>query len=474
MRGALRRDEAGVSAAVATVLLFGGVLSIIGLMMISMMPVIEEMEGSVERHDMSSQMTLLAHETSALSERGMPGDSAQATLIPVDGELTWDSLRGGMWYSATWAEGMSLRAKGALDFDDTLEIRHPESFIEAVCITDLRLGPDRPYHYTLDATLEEVSLTVTPGLAMPLGPIDIQLVEDGVEVATRSLRVDEMTTFDLQSLGESVLSSTHALTVFGHVGASGATYVLPNAPEPADKRGQAWSIPLPSGSSTIQLLSETANQVHMTVDGTTSIHYATPTGLARTAVSLTQELTVEESTVAHITTSSPSRLLLVSDAAEEKGTTAWPSMNGAYLGHAFLPPHMNGTLRMANPGESVVTLTWRGGGISVAAGGVEHVAWPPSYEDGAATIDADGDVFLTWVAAKDQSTTDAVPGVMYLPADDTGGLSGGAFSYANLDNGTEETMVVRMAGYTSTWNMTGATTTGGVSCLLYTSDAADE
>ena len=107
----------------------------------------------------------------------MPGDSAQATLIPVDGELTWDSLRGGMWYSATWAEGMSLRAKGALDFDDTLEIRHPESFIEAVCITDLRLGPDRPYHYTLDAALEEVSLTVTPGLAMPLGPIDVQLVE---------------------------------------------------------------------------------------------------------------------------------------------------------------------------------------------------------------------------------------------------------------------------------------------------------
>src|SRR6056300_1685449 len=63
MKGHLRRDEDAVSAAVATVLLFGGVLSIIGLMMISMMPVIEEMEGSVERHDMSSQMTLLAHRT---------------------------------------------------------------------------------------------------------------------------------------------------------------------------------------------------------------------------------------------------------------------------------------------------------------------------------------------------------------------------------------------------------------------------
>ena len=72
MNGAMRRDEQAVSAAVATVLLFGGVLSIIGLMMVSMMPVIEEMEGSVERHDMSAQMTLLASQTNSLSERGMP------------------------------------------------------------------------------------------------------------------------------------------------------------------------------------------------------------------------------------------------------------------------------------------------------------------------------------------------------------------------------------------------------------------
>ena len=228
MRGALRRDEAGVSAAVATVLLFGGVLSIIGLMMVSMMPVIEEMEGSVERHDMSSQMTLLAHETSALAERGMPGDSAGATLIPVDGELKWDSLRGGMWYSATWVEDMSLRARGALDFDDQLEIRHPESFVESVCITDLRLGPDRPYHYTLDAVLDRVSVTVTPGLAMPLGPIEIQLVEDGVEVETTSLRVDEMTTLDLQNRGETVLSSSHALTVFASIGEGGTGKLTAN------------------------------------------------------------------------------------------------------------------------------------------------------------------------------------------------------------------------------------------------------
>ena len=34
---------------------------------------------------MSSQMTLLAHQTAALSETGMPGDSTEIELIPVDG-----------------------------------------------------------------------------------------------------------------------------------------------------------------------------------------------------------------------------------------------------------------------------------------------------------------------------------------------------------------------------------------------------
>ena len=462
MRGSMRRDEGAVSAAVATVLLFGGVLSIIGLMMISMMPVIEEMEGSVERHDMSSQMTLLAHETSALSERGMPGDVAQATLIPVDGELVWDSLRGGMWYSATWAEDMSLRARGALDFDDTMEIRHPESFVEAVCISDLRLGPDRPYYYTLEAVLDSAMVTVTPGLAMPLGPIDVTLVVNGEEASVTSLRVDEMTSFDLTDVDEAVLTSSHELNVYGLVGNSGATYVLPNAPEPADKRGQAWSIPIQAGVHAIQLLSDNANQIHITVDGETTIHYATPTGLARTGVHFHHELNLSEQSVVHITTSAPSRMVLKTGLDATDGVTAWPATNGAYLGNTFLPPHMNGTLRFANPGEKVVTITWRGGGVSVAAGGVEHVEWPPAYDDGAATLDADGDVFVTWGGSTDVGSTDAINGTMFLAADDTGAISGGLFSYANTLNETEERLLLRLAGYTSTWNVSSTTFQSGV------------
>lgn len=470
MRGHLRRDDDAVSAAVATVLLFGGVLSIIGLMMVSMMPVIEEMEGSVERHDMASQMTLLAHETSELSERGMPGDSTHATLIPVDGNLVWDSLRGGMWYSATWTEDMSLRARGALDFDDSLEIRHPESFIEAVCVSDLRLGPDRPYYYTLEDILDSVRITVTPGLAMPLGPVDLELKQGDTTLLTTTLRIDEMRVLDLTSIGESVLSSSHALNVFGQTGESGVTYVLPNAVEPSDKKGHAWSIPLPEGTSTIHVLSEQANQLHLTVDDTTSIHYATPSGLARTAVSFTQSVNVTEPTVLHLTTSAPSRLLLHVNDSSSTGMTPWPSITGAYLGHAFVPPNLNGTLQFSNPGEEIVTVTWRGGGISIAAGDAEHVAWPPAQNEGAATLDADGDVFVRWSPATNISSMDSVAGNMLLPADDTGASSGGVFTLVNEDNTTEERIHVRMQGYTSTWNISHSTNEASTGTFLEAND----
>ena len=59
----LHRNDEALSAAIATVLLFGGVISIISLMMVTMIPVIEELEGSVERHDMAAQMTQFNQQT---------------------------------------------------------------------------------------------------------------------------------------------------------------------------------------------------------------------------------------------------------------------------------------------------------------------------------------------------------------------------------------------------------------------------
>ena len=47
MKNNITRNEDAVSAAIATVLLFGGVVSIIGLMLVSMLPIIEELEAQL-------------------------------------------------------------------------------------------------------------------------------------------------------------------------------------------------------------------------------------------------------------------------------------------------------------------------------------------------------------------------------------------------------------------------------------------
>ena len=121
------RDEDAVSAAVATVLLFGGVISIIGIMLLSLVPVIQELEGSLKRNDMQAQMEIMGHEINLLSESGLPGDSAEVELIPVDGSLRWDRMRGGMWYSASWHEDTTCLLYTSPSPRDVEESRMPSS-----------------------------------------------------------------------------------------------------------------------------------------------------------------------------------------------------------------------------------------------------------------------------------------------------------------------------------------------------------
>ena len=91
-------DDEAVSAAIATVLLFAGVITIISGMMVTVIPVIDELHGAVERENMVGQMEDLAAETSRLSESGTPGDAATMNIRPHTGSLAWDMLEGGTWY----------------------------------------------------------------------------------------------------------------------------------------------------------------------------------------------------------------------------------------------------------------------------------------------------------------------------------------------------------------------------------------
>ena len=67
----LHRDEEAVSAAVATVLLFGRNLNHRADVTLDD-AIIQELEGSLKRNDMQAQMEIMGHEVTLLSESGLP------------------------------------------------------------------------------------------------------------------------------------------------------------------------------------------------------------------------------------------------------------------------------------------------------------------------------------------------------------------------------------------------------------------
>ena len=453
MRSSMQRNEEAVSAAVATVLLFGGVVSIIAMMMVSMIPVIEELEGSIERHDMSSQMTLLAHQTAALSETGMPGDSTEIELVPVDGTLNWNMMQSSMWYSATWVDDTSFRVQGALDYDDEFSVRHPESMNTAVCVDDLRLGPANPYMFTIPEWAESVSMTASPGLALPLGPIEIEIWNQSVKESERELMVDGMYTLDASSYGEIVIHSSHQLHLLISRGDGGTALMQANDPSPVDSTGTSWSLPLPSGTSKIHVVSEVANQIIVTNQTSTS-YYALPSNQNRVGVTFNHQFSLDSAEVIHITTSAPSRLVVQTNIESDVGQIAWPSVDGQFLGHSFVTPSLEGEFVFTNPGLNSVTVTWRGGGLSVAPNQSVIFDWPPAEIDGAPMLDANGDLFVSWRRDTNGS------GLQVIPADDTGALSG-QFHTLHVDGTNVNKIHLARAGIDAKWNLTGSTTSNG-------------
>ena len=421
MKRNLTRNDEAVSAAIATVLLFGGVVSIIGLMLVSMLPIIEELEGSIERDDMSSQMMILAQQTEVLSEHGMPGDSTEVELIPLDGSLSWDSTRGGMWYSSTWLDDTTFRMKGILDFDDQIEVKHPESKTTAVCFSDLRLGPTRPFFYSVPDWIDNLAVSAKQGLASPLGPIKIKMFNGETATDTIQMNVDDTITIDASSISDLRIESSHELMVLASSGQGGAAMITPDNPSKVDQTGRSWTFPVSSGDSIIHVISDEANLITSTINSIEAKHIAASVTDSREGTYWTSTVTLTEDTVITISTSAPSRLILVTDTTATTGTVNLKSSSGSFLGTEFITPQLTGYLELNNPSDSIATATWKGGGISIAAGGTELVEWPPSTTTNTPIIDIDKDILAYW---HNNFSSSNIAGAAVVPAHDTGFSSG--------------------------------------------------
>ena len=436
----LHRDDEAVSAAIATVLLFGGVISIISLMMVTMIPVIEELEGSVERHDMAAQMTQFNQQTATLSEQGMPGDVVTQEFVPVDGALSWDVMRSGMWYSTTWEEDHSFRIREALDFDDMLKIRHPESTTSTACFSDLRLGPDRPYHYTAPTWAESVIFTTKPGLSFPLGPIDVDVLRDGEVQETAELFVDDVQQWSFDNADWS-LESSQELVVHWLRGGEGATEARPTDAN-ADGLGRSWALPLPAGTSHINIVAEELLMVHGNGLFGDFTEVALPSELLNVETKWNKTLELNTAQVVHITTTTNAQLML--SIGDTLGSTTWKSLTGSIHGTSFIPPTQDGFLLLSNPNDEAATVTWRGSGVTIDEKSSYSVAWPPLELDGASNLQSDLPLSVTWTSSSSPI------GVFELGAADTGMESGLMFNsnHSNIYN-----LELRSNGEQSTLNI---------------------
>ena len=415
----MHRDEEAVSAAIATVLLFGGVISIISLMMLTMIPVIEELEGSVERYDMSAQMTQFNHQTTTLSEQGMPGDVVTQEFVPVDGSLSWDMVRSGMWYSSTWQEDHSFRIRDVLDFDDTLKVRHAESTTSTACFSDLRLGPDRPYHYAAPEWADSVMLTTKPGLSFPLGPIEVDLMRNDLVDKSAELFVDEVQEWSLDDADWSIEASQE-LVVYWMRNGEGTTEVRATDAN-ANGLGRSWALPVPAGNIQLNIVSQEVMMVHGNGAFGDFTEVALPSELVGVRTSWVKTMVIDSPQVIHISTTTDAQLMLSIDA---EGTSTWKSLTGSIYGTSFIPPTQEGYILLSNPNEEPTTVTWRGSGVTIDELSSYSVAWPPVGLDGASVLQSDRPISVVWSGAISPT------GVHQMGAVDTG-MESGLYVHSN-------------------------------------------
>ena len=275
-----------------------------------------------------------------------------------------------------------------------------ESETTAVCLDDLRLGADRPFHYTTPSWAESMVLSVTPGVAETLGPVKVSPADGGEDLA---LRAGDVVRLDPAPAG---LTAEAALTVVYLRGDGGAVLVPPSDEDPIDGTGRAWTVPLPSGVHRVHMTSADRAMVDWTVSDQQGRVIMEDTAQAQVAHGANFDVNLSSAALLHVTSSAPADLVVHLGHAEGHGRVVLNAYRGPMMGASFLPPDAEGRLILTNPEQSSTTVTWRGDGRTIAPGGHVEVDWPPTGAQGPAWLSSNARIAATWVAGN--GTADGV------------------------------------------------------------------
>lgn len=469
-------DEDAVSAAIATVLLFAGVISIISGMMVTVIPVIDELHGAVERENMVGQMEDLASETERLSESGTPGDTAQLTIRPHTGMLGWQLLEGGTWYSATHQPDSTFRLEGVLDLDDEMRLKHAEHRIESLCTTNLHASVESLNHYRLPILDGNVSATPINTLTTLLGSNQLGFEQNNSVDEELMSPNDVWVMTDLSaSDGEAWIHSEMPLRVVMWRGEGGAFLATPDQPMPGSAEGRSWTIPLVANSHSVHLESdspftlewETGTTRGSGSSSSTSVIQA-PSGESDTVHTWQGEITVSQAQQLVLRTSASARMVLhwgdsVDLDGDGPGAISWPDRSGSWTGVHFRPPAMDGSLLIHNPNSAPTTA--KIGNLYHAISGYSSIRIPWDADDfswieGGSPIQVEWILDTQTVGSTATHTTGWRPGSLSIsPAADTGRISGTDWKFEPPKSGGVPesptvgvtSLIFQPAGPTASW-----------------------
>ncbi len=471
-------DEEAVSAAIATVLLFAGVISIISGMMITVIPVIDELHGAVERENMVGQMEDFASETERLSESGTPGDTAQLNIRPHTGTLGWQLLEGGTWYSATHQPDSTFRLEGVLDLDNSMRFRHAEHHVESLCATDLHASVESFNHYRLPILNGSVSATPLNALTALLGDNELSFEQDNTTV-TQTISTDDVWVMNelSTSKGEAWVHSEMPLRVVMWRGEGGVFLASPDQPMPGSDEGRSWTVPLIASTHSIHIEAESPFTLEWSAGSAGGGGDSSPLSVAQNPLDESNtihtwqgEVTMATAEQLILRTSAPARVVIHWGNAAEldgdgPGAVAWPDRGGSSTGIHFRPPAMDGSLLIHNPNIAATTAKIDGQFYAISGTSSIRIPWDAndlSWIEGSDPIQVDWILDTQTVGDSSTHATGWRPGSLSIsPAADTGRISGGDWKFEPPKSGGttssptigDTNFIFQPAGPTATWTI---------------------
>lgn len=367
MRRQLRNNEDAVSAAVATVLLFAIVLSIISGMMAMIVPTMAELQGAVDRESMEGQFTDLAQETVRLSETGLPGDIAEMKIKPHTGDIGWDIRKEGTWYTASLYENQSLRLKGLNDLDSSFQHRYPSGEVSSACLTDLRAHSQALNIHESPALNGTLLLTPMSNLQQPLESTIVSHDENKYRINT-----GEIFSVESSNIEPAITKSSNTMRALFVQGESGIATYSPDSPSP-HAEGRAWTIPLPAGEVEFVLYSQESFVSTMKINDEFSSYTSTtlssqgPLGSSGRISTTTFSYEGSSEEVATITSTADARLIILRSGTTDQGTSALLDWTGSTIGTEFLVPSVSEDIIIHNPGLQTSAVLLNGFYHSVGA-----------------------------------------------------------------------------------------------------------